>query len=97
MLIDSQQPNFPEISQIVTPTEFTVSGVPARLWCRLQLRCCVGDLFRSLHVLGSVGPETPPCHTPCGSISATLDSEAVSASGNGCKWTFFEFGSFNDS
>lgn len=84
--IATNNPDFPVLAQIVTPTEFVVSGVPsAPVVSNYAAVLCAGDLFSASISTSSVGPEsTTLSYTLVGSTGATLDTDNVSASGLGC-------------
>ncbi|MGB2228862.1 MAG: hypothetical protein ACPHZB_05010, partial [Flavobacteriales bacterium] len=84
--IATNNPDFPFLAQIVTPTEFVVSGVPsAPVVSNYAAVLCAGDLFNASISTSSVGPEsTTLSYTLVGSTGATLDTDNVSASGLGC-------------
>ena len=84
--IATNNPDFPVLAQIVTPTEFVVSGLPsAPVVSNYTAVLCAGDLFSASISTSSVGPEsTTLSYTLVGSTGATLDTDNVSASGLGC-------------
>ena len=84
--VATNNPNFPTLAQIVTPTEFVVSGVPsAPVVSDYSAVLCAGDLFSASMSTSSVGPEsTTLSYTLIDPMGATLDSGDVSSSGLGC-------------
>ena len=84
--IATNNPDFPILAQIVTPTEFVVSGAPsAPVVSDYSAVLCAGDLFSASMSTGSEGPEsTTLSYTLVGPTGATLDNDDVSASGLGC-------------
>ena len=86
MEVATNNPNFPTLAQIVTPTEFVVSAYQARLWCRTTARCCAQATCSSASMsTSSVGPEsTTLSYTLIDPMGATLDNDDVSSSGLGC-------------
>lgn len=84
--IATNNPDFPVLAQIVTPTEFVVSGAPsAPVVSNYSAVLCAGDLFSASMSTGSEGPEsTTLSYTLVGPTGATLDNDDVSASGLGC-------------
>ena len=84
--IATNNPDFPVLAQIVTPTEFVVSGAPsAPVVSDYSAVLCAGDLFSASMSTGSDGPEsTTLSYTLVGPTGATLDNDDVSASGLGC-------------
>ena len=84
--IATNNPDFPVLAQIVTPTEFVVSGAPsAPVVSDYSAVLCAGDLFSASMSTGSEGPEsTTLSYTLVGPTGATLDNDDVSASGLGC-------------
>ena len=82
----TNNPDFPVLAQIVTPTEFVVSGVPsAPVVSDYSAVLCAGDLLTASMSTSSTGPElTTLTYTLIGPMGATLDNDDVSASGLGC-------------
>ena len=84
--IATNNPDFPVVAQIVTPTEFVVSGVPsAPVVSDYNAVLCAGDVLSASMSTSSVGPEsTTLSFTLIDPTGATLDADNVSASGLGC-------------
>ena len=84
--IATNNPAFPVVAQIVTPTEFVVSGVPsAPVVSDYSAVLCAGDLFSASMSTSSVGPEsTTLSFTLVGPMGAPLAADNLSASGLGC-------------
>jgi len=84
--IATNNPDFPVLAQIVTPTDFVASGAPsAPVVSDYSAVLCAGDLFSASMSTGSEGPEsTTLSYTLVGPTGATLDNDDVSASGLGC-------------
>ena len=84
--IATNNPDFPVLAQIVTSTEFVVSGVPsAPVVSDYSAVLCAGDVLSASMSTSSEGPElTTLSYTLIDPTGSTLDNDDVSASGLGC-------------
>ena len=84
--VATNDPNFPLLAQIVTPTEFVVSGVPsAPVASDYTSVLCAGDMFSASMSTNSAGPAaTTLSYTLIDPSGATLANDNVTASGLGC-------------
>ena len=87
MEVATNNPDLPPVlAQIVTPTEFTVSGVPnAPVATDLISVLCAGDLFSASMSTSSAGPATTTLsYTLIDPTGATLTNATTMESGLGC-------------
>ena len=84
--VATNDPDFPLLAQIVTPTEFVVSGVPsAPVASDYTSVLCAGDMFSASMSTNSAGPAaTTLSYTLIDPSGATLTNDNVTASGLGC-------------